>query len=90
MNFNLVDRTILLTVTGSRAYGMSQESSDVDLKGIAIPTKEYYFGFLNKFEQADKASHMMSYYDYLTDAEKEKADRKKLIKRLSKINIFDL
>lgn len=88
MNFNLVDRTILLTVTGSRAYGMSQESSDVDLKGIAIPTKEYYFGFLNKFEQADKASHMMSYYDYLTDAEKEKADQGELEGSVYDINKF--
>lgn len=37
-------RTILLTVTGSYAYGTNTETSDKDYKGICIPPEEYYFG----------------------------------------------
>lgn len=67
-----------MTVCGSRAYNMSTSSSDVDIKGILICPKEYYFGFLNRFEQADKSSHMMKFYEYLTDEEKDKADQGEL------------
>ena len=76
MNFDLKERTILLTVAGSRAYGMSVSSSDVDVKGVCIPTKEYMMGFINNFEQADKPSHMMAFYDCLNKEEKLKADNK--------------
>lgn len=43
------DRTILLTRTGSHAYGTNTEDSDQDFKGIVIPPKEYYLG-MNSFE----------------------------------------
>jgi uncharacterized protein len=49
----LQQRTFFLTVTGSRAYGTATETSDWDYKGIAIPPKEYFYGFLSKFEQAE-------------------------------------
>ena len=54
----LKDRTIFLTKHGSHAYGTSLPSSDVDLKGICIPPKEYYLGNLNKFEQAENKGHL--------------------------------
>jgi len=39
------DRTILLTHTGSKAYGTNIEGiSDTDIKGVCIPPKEYYLG----------------------------------------------
>lgn len=44
-------RTILLTMAGSHAYGMATEKSDIDIRGIIIPTKEYFHGTLNNFEQ---------------------------------------
>ena len=50
----LEKRTIFLTVHGSRSYGTALPESDYDFKGIAIPPKDYYFGLLDKFEQADK------------------------------------
>jgi len=45
--------TVLLVRHGSHAYGTNTESSDEDFKGVAIPTKEYFFGYTNKFEQAE-------------------------------------
>jgi predicted nucleotidyltransferase len=48
----LNDRVIFLTKAGSHAYGTSVPTSDLDLRGVAIAPKEYYFGFLQRFEQA--------------------------------------
>lgn len=42
-----------MTVHGSQAYGTSSPTSDLDVKGIAIPPKEYFLGFNKKFEQAE-------------------------------------
>ena len=47
------DKTIYLTRYGSRAYGTNTPESDEDFRGLCIPTKEYYFGILKKFEQAE-------------------------------------
>jgi uncharacterized protein len=47
------DKTIYLVRHGSRAYGTDIESSDEDLRGVCIPIKQYYFGGLSKFEQAE-------------------------------------
>jgi len=44
------DRTIFLTVVGSRAYGTNHEDSDFDKAGVMIPGIEYFYG-MDKFEQ---------------------------------------
>lgn len=49
----LKDSIVYLTKHGSRAYGIHREDSDLDLKGIVIPPKEYFLGFANVFEQAE-------------------------------------
>jgi predicted nucleotidyltransferase len=46
-------RTILLTRHGSHAYGLNTPSSDLDVKGIAVPPREYFLGYANRFEQAE-------------------------------------
>lgn len=50
------ENTIYLCISGSRAYGTHNESSDHDYRGICIiPDKSYYFGIgINRFEQMDK------------------------------------
>jgi predicted nucleotidyltransferase len=40
----LEERTILLSPTGSYAYGTNTETSDHDYKGICIPPVDYYLG----------------------------------------------
>ena len=45
--------TIFLTLAGSVAYGTNHAGSDIDVRGIAIPPKEYFHGYLNTFEQAE-------------------------------------
>jgi predicted nucleotidyltransferase len=50
----LYDRTCLLCITGSHAYGTNIETSDVDYKGVCVPPSEYYFG-LNAFNEYNTA-----------------------------------
>lgn len=45
--------TIFATLHGSHAYGTNTPTSDVDVKGIAIPPAEYYLGIRKAFEQAE-------------------------------------
>lgn len=46
-------RTIFLCRSGSHAYGTNIATSDEDYKGIAIPPKRYFLGFLHRFESAE-------------------------------------
>ena len=78
MNFNLHDHTILLAVSGSRAYGLHNEMSDVDVKGVCIPPKEYFLGSRYRFEQADKVEHFQVFTRYLNQEQKEAVAREKL------------
>ena len=48
VNKNLIYKTIV----GSTAYGLNTPESDIDIKGITIAPKEYYFGLKN-FEQQE-------------------------------------
>lgn len=50
----VLPRTIFLTVAGSHLYGTNVEGSDYDHKGVCIPTKDYFFGYLKSFEQFER------------------------------------
>lgn len=47
------DGTVLLVRHGSHAYGTNTVTSDEDFKGVAIPTKKYFYGYTHRFEQAE-------------------------------------
>ncbi len=51
MNFDLDKHTIFKCIAGSHAYGTNTESSDLDQRGVAIPSQEYFIGYLHNFEQ---------------------------------------
>lgn len=40
----LNEKTILLTITGSIAYGTNTANSDRDYRGVCIPPQDYFFG----------------------------------------------
>lgn len=48
----LPDRTLFLTVHGSRAYGTALPTSDLDIRGIAIAPIRCYLGVHNSFDMA--------------------------------------
>jgi uncharacterized protein len=50
----LLNKTILAVTSGSHAYGLNTPTSDLDIKGVAVPPASYFHGFLNVFEQAEQ------------------------------------
>lgn len=51
MNVEYVEKhTIFECIIGSQAYGINNESSDIDKSGVFIPSKDYYYG-LKRVEQ---------------------------------------
>jgi hypothetical protein len=44
---------LMRCVSGSQAYGMATETSDVDIRGIFVPTLEYMLGFMKRVAQLE-------------------------------------
>jgi len=53
MTFDYNKHVILLALAGSRAYGINNESSDYDYRGVIIPPPHLARGFLHSFEQKE-------------------------------------
>lgn len=58
----LTEGIVYLSVAGSHAYGLASETSDIDIKGIAIPPERYFLGFLHRFDQAESKNPDMTIY----------------------------
>lgn len=59
----LPTHTVFLTRAGSHAYGLATPESDLDVRGVAIPPKEYFLGFTHRFEQAEATNPDLIIYD---------------------------
>lgn len=55
MNWSLENNTIFVTLHGSQAYGLANELSDVDVKGIVIPPSFVGNDLFHKFEQTENS-----------------------------------
>src|SRR5258708_1222386 len=44
---------VFLTKHGSHCYGTNVDTSDIDVKGIAIPPLKYFIGTMHRFEQVE-------------------------------------
>ena len=51
----LQDNTVYVTLGGSQAYGLANELSDVDVKGIVVPPPSVEYHLYNKFGQAQNS-----------------------------------
>jgi predicted nucleotidyltransferase len=60
-DFDVDRHTIFLAITGSHAYGMSRPTSDVDVRGAAIPPRAVRDSYRRKFEQFQRASQRGSW-----------------------------
>jgi predicted nucleotidyltransferase len=75
MNLNwLQNRLIFATKHGSVAYGLSTESSDLDLKGFCIPPDEVEYDLFQKFEQAENDEGFNKQYAYLANPKNPKIE----------------
>lgn len=51
----LNENTIYVTLHGSQAYGLANQFSDTDVKGICIPPREVEYNLYHRFEQAENS-----------------------------------
>lgn len=58
-SFKLIARFI----TGSRLYGTHTENSDIDIRGVFIPNKKYFYGFLHRTEQYEDKVNDVTYFE---------------------------
>ena len=76
--FSLDRHTILLSISGSRAYGMAREGSDVDVKGVLIPPMSYLIGCFKRCEQINDPQQISAFLPSLSDELKKVVAEEKL------------
>ncbi len=53
---------VLECISGSHAYGLATEKSDIDIKGVFVPPKSYFYG-LDHIEQVSDERNDIVYYE---------------------------
>lgn len=56
-------KVIFSGITGSHLYGTNLPESDRDVRGVFIPTEEFYLGFLEKVEQVESHEPDETYWE---------------------------
>lgn len=62
-DFNLYDYVIYSCVVGSRAFGLDEDSSDVDRRGIYLPPAEMHWSLYGVAEQLENKSTEECYWE---------------------------
>lgn len=70
-------KTILYVVAGSQAYGMATETSDIDVKGVALGDRKHYLGMTPAFEQIENPD-LFPPLDVFSERERAIIEREKL------------
>ena len=68
----LLQNTIYVTLHGSQAYGLNNELSDVDVKGIVVPPKEVENDLFHRFEQAENDTELEKSLEHLKNPKNPK------------------
>lgn len=58
------DRVIYRCIIGSRAYGLNTEESDVDQRGVYLPTAEQHWSLFGVPEQVEVSSTQEQYWEF--------------------------
>jgi len=56
-------KMIFECITGSYLYGTNLPDSDKDIRGVFIPTEEFYLGFLENVEQVESQKPDITYWE---------------------------
>jgi hypothetical protein len=63
-----------MTVAGSQCYGLSNELSDLDMKGICVPPRNVENDLFHRFEQADNYEPFHTKFDHLKNPKNPKIE----------------
>lgn len=62
-DYNLYDAVIYRCVVGSRAYGLDNDASDIDLRGIYLPAAELHWSLYGIPEQLENSATQECYWE---------------------------
>lgn len=62
-DYNLYDYVIYRCIVGSRAFGLDQETSDIDRRGIYLPPAEIHWSLYGIPEQLDNKENQECYWE---------------------------
>ena len=70
----LQENLIYMTVAGSQCYGLANELSDLDMKGICVPPRDVESNLFHKFEQAENNQELHQKFDHLKNPNNPKIE----------------